>query len=103
MRENGGRRIALQSERFCRCENVKDFKKVCVLHIKGAWVRETIPEEHTMTNMSEAEFEQLLRSINQQPDPQEKSYFDATKQALQQRLACLFEKPLPTEGPPALK
>ena len=56
-----------------------------------------------MTKMSDSEFEQLLRSNNQQPDPNEKSHLDATKQALRRRIACLFEKPLRTEELPALK
>ena len=45
-----------------------------------------------MTNMSEAEFEQLLRSVNQQPDPVEKSRLEATKQALLERIAKSFER-----------
>jgi hypothetical protein len=45
-----------------------------------------------MTKMSDSEFEQLLRSINQQPISTDKSRMDATKQALRRRMARLFEK-----------
>jgi len=53
--------------------------------------------------MPEAEFEQLLRSINQQSDSKEKSRMEAIGKALCRGIASLFENPLLAEGPPALK
>lgn len=56
-----------------------------------------------MTKMSDAEFEQLLRSINYQSDPTEKTHLNATEQVLRRRIANLFEKSPPTEELPALE
>jgi len=46
-----------------------------------------------MTNMTEHEFNRLVRLLARGPEPKEKLHLDATKEALRRRLASLFKQP----------
>jgi hypothetical protein len=77
---------------------MKDFRKIRVL-LKGRFGFLERSSEQTMTNMTEHEFDQLVRSLTRGPESKEKLHLVATKETLRQRLASLFE-PLPNDKLP---
>jgi len=74
---------------------MKDFRKISVLFKREVRIHER-SSERTMTNMTEHEFDQLVRLLAREPKSKEKLHLDATKEALRRRLASLFEQ-LPNE------